>query len=406
MRDGRHSHLGMPPHLSVGGRWIQRWSNFSLWLNWCAVRCRRLHGAGGAAACSAPRAASGAARNAPNREIGLTDFVIRNPIHPLFIDTGSGMSNPSQAPWPELPTAAWRDTYATLHLWTQIVGKIRLTKAPWLNHSWHVTLYVTPRGLTTSPVPDGTRTFQIDFDFIDHVLRISTSDGAQRQFALAGQSVASFYAATMAALAELGIAVTIDEMPNELPDPVRFSRRHRARLLRSRCGRALSADPRQLRSRLQAIPHRLPRQGEPGAFLLGQLRSGGDALLRTPRAAPSRRRAAICPMRWPTKPIRTRSAAPASGRAAARSIIPRSIPMPIRSRRAFAPRRCGRTRRSSAKRSANSSCPMMPCARLTIPTRRCWISCKAPMRPRRIQRNGIATRWNATRPARRGAGTF
>ena len=133
------------------------------------------------------------------------------------------MSNPSQAPWPELPTAAWHDTYATLHLWTQIVGKIRLTKAPWLNHSWHVTLYVTPRGLTTSPVPDGTRTFQIDFDFIDHLLRVSTSDGTQRQFALAGQSVASFYAATLAALAELGIAVAIDEVPNELPDPIRFS---------------------------------------------------------------------------------------------------------------------------------------------------------------------------------------
>jgi len=133
------------------------------------------------------------------------------------------MSNISQTPWPELPTAAWRDSYATLHLWTQIVGKIRLTKAPWLNHSWHVALYVTPRGLTTSPVPDGTRTFQIDFDLIDHCLRISTSDGAERQFALPGKSVASFYAATMVTLAELDISVTIDEVPNELPDPVRFS---------------------------------------------------------------------------------------------------------------------------------------------------------------------------------------
>jgi len=133
------------------------------------------------------------------------------------------MSRLSKTPWPELPTAAWRNTYATLHLWTQIIGKIRLTRAPWLNHSWHVALYVTPRGLTTSPVPDGTRTFQIDFDFIDHVLRVSTSDGAERQFTLAGQSVASFYAATVAALAELGIAVAINEMPSELPAPVRFS---------------------------------------------------------------------------------------------------------------------------------------------------------------------------------------
>jgi hypothetical protein len=133
------------------------------------------------------------------------------------------MSNLPQNPWPELPTAAWRDSYATLHLWTQIIGKIRLTRAPWLNHSWHVTLYVTPRGLTTSPVPDGARSFQIDFDFIDHVLRISTSDGAERQFSLPGKSVASFYAATMVTLTELDISVTIDEMPNELPDPIRFS---------------------------------------------------------------------------------------------------------------------------------------------------------------------------------------
>jgi hypothetical protein len=133
------------------------------------------------------------------------------------------ISNARNIPWPELPTAAWRETYATLHLWTQIAGKIRLVRSPWLNHSWHVALYVTPRGLTTSPIPVGMRTFQIDFDFIDHLLRISTSDGAQRQFALAGQSVASFYAASMSALAELGIPIAIDEMPNELPEPIRFS---------------------------------------------------------------------------------------------------------------------------------------------------------------------------------------
>jgi len=134
------------------------------------------------------------------------------------------MTSSISNPWPELPTAAWRDTYATLHLWTQIVGKIRLTLSPWLNHSWHVTLYVTARGLSTSPIPDGARTFEIEFDFIDHVLRISTSDGERRQFALAGHSVASFYARVMAELAALGIHVAIDEKPNELPDPIRFSK--------------------------------------------------------------------------------------------------------------------------------------------------------------------------------------
>ena len=137
------------------------------------------------------------------------------------------MSNAPRIPWPELPTAAWRETYETLHLWTQVVGKVRLARTPWLNHSWHVALYVTARGLTSSPIPDGVRTFQIDFDLIDHILRISTSDGARRQLALAGQSVASFYSAVMADLTELGIDITIDEMPNELPEPIRFSQDNR-----------------------------------------------------------------------------------------------------------------------------------------------------------------------------------
>jgi Family of unknown function (DUF5996) len=128
--------------------------------------------------------------------------------------------------WPELPYAAWRDSAETLHLMTQIVGKIRLARTPWLNHSWHVTLYVTARGLTTSPIPDGARSFQIDFDFLDHALHIAASDGQQRRLPLKPQPVASFYAAVMAALAELGIEVAIDQLPNELPDPIRFSEDH------------------------------------------------------------------------------------------------------------------------------------------------------------------------------------
>jgi len=133
------------------------------------------------------------------------------------------MPDTAEAAWPELPLAAWRDTCATLHRFSQIIGKIRLARSPWLNHSWHVTLYVTARGLSTSPIPDGARNFEIEFDFLDHVLRISTSDGAQLAFALAGHSVASFYRATMAALSELGVSVAIDEIPNELPDAIKFS---------------------------------------------------------------------------------------------------------------------------------------------------------------------------------------
>src|SRR5471030_1930139 len=125
-------------------------------------------------------------------------------------------------PWPALPYAAWKDTCATLHLWTQIVGKIRLAKTPWLNHSWHVTLYVWARGLTTSPIPDGARTFQIDFDFIDHVLWVRTSDGHFRQLMLKAMPVAEFCEDLMIALRELGIAVKINTMPNEIADAVAF----------------------------------------------------------------------------------------------------------------------------------------------------------------------------------------
>jgi hypothetical protein len=124
--------------------------------------------------------------------------------------------------WPALPYAAWKDTCATLQLWTQIVGKIRLAQTPWLNHSWHVTLYVTARGLSTSPIPYGDRTFAIDFDFIDHVLRLQTSDGSERRLPLRPQAVADFYVAVMTALAELGIKVRINEEPNEIVDAIPF----------------------------------------------------------------------------------------------------------------------------------------------------------------------------------------
>ena len=126
--------------------------------------------------------------------------------------------------WPALPYAAWKDTRDTLHLWTQVVGKIRLALTPWQNHSWHVALYVTARGLTTSPIPDGTRTFQIDFDFIDHVLWVRTSDGHYRQVMLRPMTVVEFYAELMAALDQLGIVVAINTMPNEIPDGIPFDK--------------------------------------------------------------------------------------------------------------------------------------------------------------------------------------
>jgi hypothetical protein len=125
--------------------------------------------------------------------------------------------------WPELPFDEWHNTCATLHLWTQIIGKIRLAKAPMINHWWQVPLYLTCRGLTTSPIPyENGRSFQIDFDFIDHVLRIEVSDGRTESLPLEPCSVADFYRRIMDRLKSLGLEVRIWTVPVELPDPIRF----------------------------------------------------------------------------------------------------------------------------------------------------------------------------------------
>lgn len=125
--------------------------------------------------------------------------------------------------WPPLPAYAdWAATVRAVQLWTQIVGKVRLTLTPWLNHSWHVALYPTARGLGTGPVFAGGRAFQLDFDFVDHRLVLTRADGPATGFALGPMSTADFYGRTMALLGDAAIAVAIDVMPNEMPDPVAF----------------------------------------------------------------------------------------------------------------------------------------------------------------------------------------
>lgn len=132
--------------------------------------------------------------------------------------------------WPTLKFSDWQDTLATLHMWTQVVGKIRLAQTPLVNHWWNVPLYVSARGLTTSAMPYKDRIFEIEFDFIDHQLLIKCSDGSTTTLALRPQSVADFYAEVMLALRGLGIEITIWTMPVEVPDPIRFEedRKHAA----------------------------------------------------------------------------------------------------------------------------------------------------------------------------------
>ena len=128
-----------------------------------------------------------------------------------------------RADWPELRLADWIETRDAIHLWLQVVGKVRLRLTPPVNHSWHCTFYLTARGITTSPIPHGSRSFTIDFDWVDHRLIIATTDGQRREVALAAQSVAAFYARLMDELSGLGLSVRIFARPNEVPIAVPFA---------------------------------------------------------------------------------------------------------------------------------------------------------------------------------------
>jgi hypothetical protein len=130
-------------------------------------------------------------------------------------------------PWPALPLHDWEETHRSLHMWTQVVGKIRMVLSPPQNHWWHTALYVNSRGLTTSPIPNGLGLFEIQFDFLDHFLEIQTSGGERRSLPFAAEPVADFYGNVMKTLHELGIAVEINPKPQEIANPVPFDQDHR-----------------------------------------------------------------------------------------------------------------------------------------------------------------------------------
>jgi hypothetical protein len=132
------------------------------------------------------------------------------------------MPQKQDATWPELPYDAWRDTAATLHLRLQIVGKIALVQRPWVNHSWHVALRITARGIGTGLIPHEAGSLQIDFDFVEHRLLLHVVDGRTVSLKLQPQPTANFYRDVMSALATLGVPVKINTLPNELPDPIPF----------------------------------------------------------------------------------------------------------------------------------------------------------------------------------------
>lgn len=188
--------------------------------------------------------------------------------------------------WPALPLDEWQDTCATLHMWTQIVGKIRLAQTPLINHWWNVPLYVTARGLTTSAIPYETRTFEIDFDFIDHQLLIESDDGAIKTIALAPRSVADFHHAVMNALDELGLNIHIRTTPVEVPDPIPFEQDEQHKSYDAEYAQRFWHVLTQVERVFTEFRARFTGKCSPCIFL-GQLRSGGDALFRAARAGAS-----------------------------------------------------------------------------------------------------------------------
>ena len=198
--------------------------------------------------------------------------------------------------WPSLPLEEWKDTCATLHMWTQIVGKIRLEQTPLVNHWWNVPLYVSARGLTTTAMPYEERFFEMEFDFIDHNLVTRCSDGTTALVALEPKSVATLYRETMAALGKLGIEVHIWKMPVEIPDPIPFDQdeQHASydREYVERCWQVLRSSERVLQEfRSRFIGKSSPVHFFWGSFDLAVTRFSGRPAPPRPDADPITREA-------------------------------------------------------------------------------------------------------------------
>ncbi|HLQ66909.1 MAG TPA: DUF5996 family protein [Candidatus Limnocylindrales bacterium] len=192
--------------------------------------------------------------------------------------------------WPALRYEEWKDTYATLHMWTQVVGKVALAQSPPLNHSWGIAMHVTPRGIITRTLPHGRRTFTIEFDFIDHQLVVRVSDGLVRTMPLQPQTVADFYRGTLRLLEEMGLSVRIWPMAVEIPTPIRldqdtahntYVREHANRAWRvlEQCDRVFNV------SRCEFVGKCSPVQFFWGAFDLAVTRFSGR--LAPPREGPA-----------------------------------------------------------------------------------------------------------------------
>ena len=304
----------------------------------------------------------------------------------------------ADAVWPKLlPLHTWEDTCTTLHMWTQVVGKIRLELVPRINHWWGVALYTTTRGLTTSPMPVGRRSFAIDFDFLDHLLRITDSDGTARSFSLKPMSVAEFFRKTMGALHELDIDVDIFTRPVEVVEAIPFEADNQHASYDAdavhRFWRALVQVERVLTQfRARFIGKVSPVHFFWGGFDLAVTRFSGRTAPRHGGGVPN------C-ADWVMEEAYSHevsSAASGRGRVWGKHLsTPTPIPLPPDSRFIqFGPRQ-----HTFTKCWASSSCPTRPYERPMIRTKRFYRSFRQRMKVLLSWHTGIGARWNA-RPRR------
>ena len=284
------------------------------------------------------------------------------------------MSDREQA-WPALPFAEWKDTCATLHMWTQIVGKVRLAKSPLINHWWEVPLYVSARGLTTSSIPCLGGNFEISFDFIDHRLDIRTSGGASRTIALYHRTVAGFYREFMEMLRSLGLEVRIWPVPVEIPNPIRFDQdvthgRYEPGYANRFWRILVTVDSIFKEFRGRFIGKASPVHFSGVVSTWRRLVFRGGARPSAPERTKSQK-----------KPTRMKFRALDGGRAEARRRALCFILIARQSPQGFARASRVRQRRSSTQNSGSSCFPTTTYARPAIPGRHCWIFAKVPTKP-------------------------
>lgn len=277
----------------------------------------------------------------------------------------------------ELPWTEWAATISTLHMWTQIVGKVRMALAPPLNHWWHVPLYVSGRGLTTSAIPYGLREFQVNFDFIDHRLQVVASDGASLTMPLEPKSVAHFYREFMDGLRALGIEVRIWARPTEVAEAIPFESDELHATYDPRHAQLFWRGLLQADRVLKAFQSGFVGKVSPvhffwGSFDLAAARFSGPPAPRHPGGTPN-------VAAWVDEEAYSWEISSAGWWPHSEAPVLRSTPTRTPSRRGSGPRRSVRRRRFSMRGSATSSCRRMPFATAAIRMRPCWSSSSQPM---------------------------